>query len=148
MALVFAIVLLALASGLLVGTVAATSAAARAERSARAAARADALARRVLGDFVLAWEPGFDSLPVGGGVARALSPLTSDDGFPAEGDVRLTRVGASLFAVTSEIRVGRAGAIVARRRFRLLLEQRTNDSGVSLSGAPRRIPRWSLDELY
>jgi hypothetical protein len=148
MALVIAIVLLALASALLVGTVAAATAAARAERSARAAARADALARRVLGDFVLAWQPGFDSLPVGGAVARALSSLAGDDGFPAEGDVHLVRIGASLFAVTSEIRVGHADAIVARRRYRLLLEQRTNDSGVAPSGAPRRIPRWGLEELY
>jgi hypothetical protein len=148
MALLVAVALLALSAALLAGSFAATRSASHAERLARSAARADGLAKRALADALLAWTPNDDSLAIGRSVAREVPSYTSDDGLPADAGVRISRVTELLFAITSEVRVGTPGAILSTRRYRLLLERRTNDSGVVVSGAPTPIGRWSLAELY
>jgi hypothetical protein len=148
MALLVAVALLALSAALLVGTFAASTSAMHAERLARSAARADGLARRGLADALGSWTPGDDSLTIGQSNTRLAPQFAADDGVPADGDVRITRVSRMLFAITSEARVGRRGAIAATRRYRLLVERRMNDSGVAVPGEPTPIARWSLYELY
>ncbi len=146
MALVAALGLLLLATGLLGGAAVASVALRRATQSLVASARADSEGTRGLGELVLGWDSALDSLPVGGWQERPLTAPPS--GEPrADAHARVQRLSGALFAGSVSVRVGGSGSARAFRSLRLLVERPPRaDSGV-VAGVPRRITRWSVFDV-
>lgn len=164
-ALVVALALLALSAALLVGALAISSAQVRSVRSERAALEAEAGARHALAAALADWGGEFDSLAIGKGFVRELSPSergTSQGGMPVAGRLRVHQLSAGLYAVVVDVSIG-AAPTLARQRLRLLVTRpelpaaidsssaTAGDSGTvffHVRGAPTPISRWSVADLY
>jgi hypothetical protein len=146
--LLAALALLALAAALLVGTASASSRIARAGRSRAATLVADAESRQALASFVAAWGSSADALPVGGTLVTTTASTASVGAMPVGVRLRLQRLTLTRFVLAVECQVGPGSLILARRRFRLLLERAI----VTDSTVPRRPPApvavWGLADLY
>jgi hypothetical protein len=146
-ALLAALGLLLLAAGLLAGSAVASVELRRATRSLASAARAGSETRRALGEVLQRWDGGLDSLPIGGIVDRPVS-APERVGPPVAVRAQVRRLNSRLFAASVTVRVGDAGAPLAVRRVRLLLE-RAADTGVHTAGV-HVVPlaRWGLVDLH
>jgi hypothetical protein len=144
-ALVAALALLALASALVLGTFGAGRAMSRATANARAAVRADAGARRALARVVAGWEGSLDSMPAGAVVAR---PLTEDDerAPPLILSATVRRLSEAVFLIVVDARVTSGSALIARRRYRWLVEHSASGDSSNHRVAPSSLAGWSLDE--
>jgi hypothetical protein len=148
-ALVAALALLALSAAVLAGSFAAATAATRAMRAARAAAEAEATARHALATILSQGDAETEGLAVGAWRERALSDVELDGGARGvTGRTHVQRLQPRLYALAVDVRIG-TGAVLARRRLRLLLERPSGDSSTTLAGgALRPIARWSTADLY
>lgn len=145
MALVAVLALLALAAALVAGTFGAGRAMSRAAMTARAAARADAGARRALASVIVGWEESLDLLPPGASVARSLS-IPNDQAPPLIVDAWVRRLGGGVFLVVADARVSARAVLLARRRYRLLVERPPRRDSVRRAPTPSMIVGWNLDE--
>ena len=144
--LVAVLALLALGAALIAGAFAAARGSARATRSARASAVAQAAARRALARTMTSWSAADDSLGINAYSTRvyAESAAALDS---ADVRVRVHRLSSTLYVVAAEARVPAAGAPLARRRARVLLERApTIDSTIVQPIRP--IARWASADLY
>ncbi len=145
-ALVSALALLTLAAALLAAACLSARALERHARSTSASAQADALARRFLAELVAAWDGPEDALAVGASSDRA---LTTRDATPlVTARARVTRLGARLYAIVVDVRVGTGPSQLANRRYRLLLERFAPSDSVPLHAPIQAIYRWSLADIY
>jgi hypothetical protein len=162
---VAALALLALAAALLAHAVAIATAQSRSARSERAAMQAEAQSRHALASVLAEWSGAADTLAVGRGMERDLSP--SERGravgdMAASGRLRIQRLTAGLYAVVVDVRIGTT-PILARQRLRLLVTRPEMPVSVDSSGvapgdsgrvearirrAPGPIARWSAADLY
>jgi hypothetical protein len=147
-ALVAALAVVALATGLLVGAFASARALARANASARSAHRAESGARRAMAEVVMGWDGALDSLAVGASVERVIPSPPADAGPRLSRLCRVQRLSRSLFLVAVDVRVGEGSSSMARRRYRLLLQRDSLADSGSAPRAPRPISRWSIAEWY
>jgi hypothetical protein len=144
-ALLAALALLALAAALVVGTFGAGRAMSRATVAAHAAARADAGARRALAQALAGWESSLDSLPIGAVVARFLS--NDDPGAPPlVVSARIRRLRGDVFLIVTEAKVSVGATLVARRRYRLLVERASAGDTTRRVVTPSPLAEWALDE--
>ena len=144
-ALVAALALLALASALVLGTFGAGRAMSRATATARAAVRADAGARRALAHVVAGWEGSLDSLAVGAVVARSL-PEEGEGAPPLTVSATVRRLYDAVFLVVVDARVTNGSALIARRRYRWLVERSATSDSSNHRVVPSSLAGWSLDE--
>lgn len=145
--LVGVIALVALCAALVAGAYAAARASARATRSTRATVVAHAAARRALVRAVSAWRPADDSLNLGASDVRAWRDTASAALNSADVRVRIHRLSSALYVVAAEANVPAAGAPIARRRARVLLE-RAPTIDTAVVSRPRAIARWASGDLY
>jgi hypothetical protein len=144
-ALVAALALLALAAALVVGTFVAGRAISRATVAAHAAARADAGARRALAQVLAGWDGSLDLLAAGAVVGRSLS--NDDAGAPPlVVSARIRRLRGDVFLIVADAKVAIGATIVARRRYRLLVERASAGDTVRRAIAPSPLVGWALDE--
>jgi hypothetical protein len=146
-ALVTTLALLALGAALLAGGFASATASARATRSVRASLVASTSCRRALARALRAWSAAEEGLPVGGTVQRVLSEPAEVSLDSADTRLRIQRLSATLFVVAVDVTVPAVGAVLARRRVRLLV-RRVPGADTTLIPTPRAIPQWPLGELY
>ena len=116
--LVAVLALLTLGAALLAGAFAAARASARATRSTRAAIVAHASARRALVEGVSSWSGREDSLNVGASAVRTWRESASVRLDSAETRLRVHRLSATLYLVTTDASVPSSSASIARRRAR------------------------------
>jgi len=147
MALVAALALLALAAALLAGAFATSSASMRATRSARAALLADAAARRAIATTIAGWSAVEESLAVGGALRRVMADTTSAPLDRADTRLVVQRLSARLHVVAVDVVVPATGAMLARRRARVLLRQFT-PLDTTMVRPPTTITRWPAGALY
>lgn len=145
MALVAVLALLVLALALVAGTFSAGRSMSRAAMTSRAAARADAGARRALASVIVGWEESLDSLPTGASVARSLS-IPNDQAPPLVVNAWVRRLGGRVFLVVVDARVSARTLLLARRRYRLLVEHTSGRDSIRRAPTPSMIVGWSLDE--
>lgn len=144
-ALVAALALLALASALVVGTFSAGRAMSRATATARAAARADAGARRALARVIAGWDGSLESLPAGATVGRAL-PADDEQTPPLIVSASVRRLRDDVFLVVVDVGATAGPALLARRRYRLLVERPASSDTSRRGLAPSVLVAWALDE--
>jgi hypothetical protein len=148
-AIVAALALVTLASALLAWSAAVVSAGARTVLAERAALSAETHAVRLLATAIGHWDVRDDSLAIGATVDRMIVV----DGSEAAGDlpttahVMIQRLGATLFAIAADVRVGRDQPL-ARRRVRLLVQRVIVPDSGHTHLAPTPIARWSTADLY
>jgi hypothetical protein len=148
-ALLVALALLALGSALLVGAASAARAATHAEETLEAVAAAESELRLVLAEALTTWNASLDSMPVGAFALRAVPPRRN--GFGAvemRSTVRIQRIGATRFVVAASTQAGPSGALAARRRAQLLVEQVIPSDSLAPMRPPSPIVRWSTAELH
>lgn len=143
-ALVTVLALLVLATALTVGTFAASRSTARGVAAARAAARADAAARRALASTLMEWDGSLDSLATGISVERPASAADSSLP-PLIVTARVRKLAGRIYLVLVDARVGVGTPVMARRRYRLLVE-RSSAVDSARRETPSRIGGWALDE--
>jgi hypothetical protein len=139
--------MLALATALLAGSFVAATSTVRAARAARAAVVAESVGRRALARGVAGWRASDDSLAVGAWSVRAYAESAAVALDSATVRLRVQRVSLARFVVSADVDIPASGALLARRRMRVLLERPPSpDSTVVLP--PRPIARWAVAELY
>jgi hypothetical protein len=139
--------MLALAAALLAGSFVAATSTVRATRGVRAGVVAEAVSRRALARGVAGWRAADDSLAVGASSVRSYAESAAVALDSANVRLRVQRIATARFVVSVDVEVPATGALLARRRMRVLLERPPSpDSTVVL--APRPIARWAVAELY
>ena len=103
---------------------------------------ADALAHRALAQVIAPWDTGVEALGLGASLDRELPSGVVNTAVRA----RVTKIGAHLYLVIVEARVG-ADADAARRRMRLLVARGRALDSASVDSAPH-FTRWGVSELY
>ncbi len=148
-AIVAALALVTLAAALLALSAAVVSAGARAVLAERAALSAEARAVRLLATAIGHWDVRDDSLAIGATVDRVIDVEGSEAGgdLPTTAHVIVQRLGATLFAIAADVRVGRDQPL-ARRRVRLLVQRVIVPDSSRAHLAPTPIARWSTADLY
>ncbi len=148
-AIVAALALVTLAAALLASSAAVVSAGARAVLAERAALSAEARARRLLATTLDHWDARDDSLDIGATVDRIVDADSSEAApeLPATARVSVQRLGATLFAIAADVRVG-GDQPLARRRIRLLVQRVIMPDSVRTHLRPAPIARWSTADLY
>jgi hypothetical protein len=147
-ALVAVLAVLAIASGLVAGAFLSAAAAARAARATRAVAYADAASHRALAMLAAAQGDGGESLPVGASRELAFPAVAGDSSLPIGGHASLRRLSATVYVLIVDASVGEGRALLARRRYQLLLERTSDGPGTGGAWTLAAIPRWSVVELW
>ena len=145
-ALVAALGLLVLAAALLAASAVASAGLHRATRGVTAVARAEWEGRRVLGDAMVDWGGGADSLPVGAWLDRPL-PTADAAGPPLVARARVQRLTGSVFSLTALVQVGESPSALAYRHIRLLLERAPSEDSAAGPSGPVPIARWSVIDV-
>jgi hypothetical protein len=148
-AIVAALALVTLAAALLAWSAAVVSAGARAVLAERAALSAESQARRLLAITLRHWDVRDDSLDTGAMVDRIVDAESSEaaPALPTTAHVSVQRLGATLFAIAADVRVG-GDQPLARRRIRLLVQRVIMPDSVRTHLPPAPIARWSTADLY